>query len=73
MWTTISSSPSFFKVTLNVNLTTMLVMTTIFISKIEGGLPPTSDIKMINIWLILCQLAPFAQVVLLIAMGETKW
>ena len=30
--------------------------------------PPTSDIKMIDIWLILCQLAPFVQVVLLTAM-----
>ena len=45
----------------------MLVMTTIFISKMES-LPPTSDIKMIDIWLILCQLVPFAQVVLLTAM-----
>ena len=44
----------------------MLVMTTIFISKMEG-LPPTSDIKMIDIWLILCQLVPFAQVVLITA------
>ena len=49
------------------NLTTILVLTTIFISKMEGGLPPTSDIKMIDIWLILCQLVPFAQVVLLTA------
>ena len=65
--------PFFFEAALSVNLTTMLVLTTIFISKIEGGLPPTSDIKMIDIWLILCQLAPFAHVVLLIAMGETKW
>ena len=56
--------PYFFEATLSVNLPTMLVITTIFISKIEGSLPPTSDIKMINIWLILCQLAPFAQVVL---------
>ena len=45
----------------------MLVMTTIFISKMEG-LPPTSDIKMIDVWLILCQLGPFSQVVLLTAM-----
>ena len=52
---------------MSVNLTTMLVMTTIFISKMES-LPPTSDIKMIDIWLILCQLAPFVQVVLLTAM-----
>ena len=42
----------------------MLVMTTIFISKMEG-LPPTSDTKMIGYWSILCQLVPFAQVVLL--------
>ena len=45
----------------------MLVMTTIFISKREG-LPPTSDIKMIDIWLVLCQMVPFAEVVLLTAM-----
>ena len=45
----------------------MLVMTTIFISKMEG-LPPTSTTKMIDYWLILCQLVPFAQVVLLTAM-----
>ena len=44
----------------------MLVMTTIFISKMEG-LPPTSATKMIDYWLILCQLVPFAQVVLLTA------
>ena len=59
--------PVFFEAALSVNLTTMLVMTTIFISKMES-LPPTSDIKMIDIWLILCQLAPFVQVVLLTAM-----
>ena len=52
---------------LSVNLTTMLVMTTIFISKMEG-LPPTSATKMIDYRLILCQLVPFAQVVLLTAM-----
>ena len=58
--------PFFFEAALTVNLTTMLVMTTIFISKMDG-LPPTSDIKMIDIWLILCQLVPFAEVVLLTA------
>ena len=57
----------FFEAALSVNLTTMLVMTTIFISKMES-LPPTSDIKMIDIWLILCQLVPFFQVVLLTAL-----
>ena len=59
--------PYFFEAALSVNLTTMLVMTTIFISKMEG-LPPTSATKMIDYWLILCQLVPFAQVVLLTAM-----
>ena len=59
--------PFFFEAALSVNLTTMLVMTTIFISKMEG-LPPTSATKMIDYWLILCQLVPFVQVVLLTAM-----
>ena len=52
---------------MSVNLTTMLVMTTIFISKMEG-LPSTSDIKMIDIWLVFCQMVPFAEVVLVTAM-----
>ena len=59
--------PFFFEAALSVNLTTMLVMTTIFISKMEG-LPPTSDVKMIDYWLILCQMMIFAEVVLLTAM-----
>ena len=46
-----------------VNLTIMLVMTTIFTSKIEE-LPPTSDMKMIDIWLIFCLVVPFAEVIL---------
>ena len=41
----------------------MLVMTTIFISKMEG-LPPTSETKMIDMWLILCQLVPFIEVII---------
>ena len=57
----------FFEAALSVNLTTMLVMTTIFISKMES-LPPTSDIKMIDLWLVFCQMIPFAEVVLLTAM-----
>ena len=56
----------FFEAALGVNLTTMLLMTTIFMSKMEG-LPPTSDIKMIDIWLVLCQMVPFAEVILLTA------
>ena len=63
--------PFFFEAALSVNLTTMLVMTTIFISKMEN-LPPTSDIKMIDIWLILCQIYPFLEVVLLTAMEYNR-
>merc|ERR1712051_596677 len=63
--------PFFFEAALSVNLTTMLVMTTIFMSKMEG-LPPTSDIKMIDIWLVLCQMVPFAEVVLLTAMEYNR-
>ena len=59
--------PFFFEAALSVNLTTMLVMTTIFISKMES-LPPTADIRMIDVWLILAQLLPFIEVVLLTAM-----
>ena len=44
-------------------LTIMLVMTTIFTSKIEE-LPPTSDMKMIDIWLIFCLVVPFLEVIL---------
>ena len=63
--------PIFFEAALSVNLTTMLVMTTIFISKMES-LPPTSAIKMIDIWLIICQMVPFLEVVLLTAMEYNR-
>ena len=47
------------------------MITTIFIRKMEG-LPPTSDIKMIDIWLVLCQMVPFAEVILLTAMEHYR-
>ena len=49
----------YFEASVTVNLTIMLVMTTIFTSKI-AELPPTSDTKMIDIWLIFCLLVPFS-------------
>ena len=55
--------PFFFEAALSVNLTNMLVMTTIFISVMEK-LPLTSYPKMIDYWLIFCQLVPFSEVVL---------
>ena len=56
--------PYFFEAALTVNLTTMLVLTTIFISVMEK-LPSTAYIKLIDVWLIFCQLIPFTEVVLL--------
>ena len=55
--------PFFFEAALTVNLTNMLVMTTIFTSVMEK-LPLTSNLKMIDIWLIFCQLVPFAEVMI---------
>ena len=51
--------PEYFEASVTVNLTIMLVNTTIFTSKIQE-LPPTSDTKMIDIWLIFCLLVPCA-------------
>ena len=53
--------PVYFEAALTVNLTNMLVMTTIFISVMER-LPTTSYLKMIDHWLIYCQLVPFTEV-----------
>ena len=53
----------YFEADVGLNLTIMLVMTTIFTSKIDA-LPPTSDTKMIDLWLIFSLLIPFAAVVI---------
>ena len=58
--------PFFFEAALSVNLTNMLVMTTIFISVMEK-LPLTSYPKMIDYWLIFCQLVPFVEVSFLLS------
>ena len=47
-----------------VNLTVMLVITTLFISVMEK-LPSTSYIRMVDIWLIFGQLIPFVEVALI--------
>ena len=53
------------------NLTTMLVMTTIFIAVMDK-LPSTAYIKMIDIWLIFGQLIPFARVVITTLMEQLR-
>ena len=62
-FTTIFFDKDLFGDAIAVNLTIMLVMTTIFTSKIEE-LPPTSDMKMLDIWLICCLVIPFLEVIL---------
>jgi len=59
--------PFYFEAALTVNLTTMLVLTTIFIAVMEK-LPSTAYVKMIDVWLIFGQLIPFTEVVLLTMM-----
>ena len=53
----------YFEATLTVNLTVMLVITTLFISVMDK-LPPTSYIKWAEKWLIFAQLIPFLQAIL---------
>ena len=59
--------PYYFEAALSVNLTTMLVITTIFMTVMQM-LPATAYVKMIDIFLIFGQLYPFAEVVLLTTM-----
>ena len=59
--------PYYFEAALSVNLTTMLVITTIFMTVMQM-LPSTAYVKMIDIFLIFGQLYPFAEVVLLTIM-----
>ena len=56
--------PFFFEAALTVNLTVMLLITTLFIS-VMTKLASTSYIKWIEFWLIFAQLIPFTEVVLL--------
>ena len=53
----------FFEAVVTVNLTTMLVLTTMFIS-VSNNLPTTAYVKMIDVWLIFNLLMPFILVLL---------
>ena len=52
----------FFEAVVTVNLTVMLVLTTMFIS-VSSNLPTTSYVKMIDIWLLVSLLFPFLSVI----------
>ena len=70
--------PFYFEAAVTVNLTVMLVLTTLFIRYIRSvdhlderfcsvmeKLPPTSYVRLVDIWLICGQLIPFIEVILL--------
>ena len=53
----------FFEAIVTVNLTSLLVLTTLFIS-VSGNLPKTAYVKMIDIWLIFVLCVPFVETIL---------
>ena len=54
---------SYFEAIVTVNLTVMLVLTTMFVG-LSQTLPKTSYIKMVDIWLIFNLLIPFVEVLI---------
>ena len=61
----------YFEAAMGTNLTTMLMMTTIFMT-VMAELPSTAYVKHIDIWLIGCQLVPFLEVLLLISIEALR-
>ena len=53
----------FFEAIVTVNLTSLLVLTTLFIS-VSNNLPKTAYVKMIDIWLIFVLCIPFIEVII---------
>ena len=53
----------FFEAVVTVNLTSLLVLTNLFIS-VSQTLPPTAYVKMVDVWLIFAQMVPFVEVLL---------
>ncbi|XP_023329745.1 gamma-aminobutyric acid receptor subunit beta-like [Eurytemora carolleeae] len=62
-YATVFFKPFFFEATVTVNLTTLLVLVTLFVS-VSNSLPPTSYMKMVDIYLIFCLFIPFVIVLL---------
>ena len=52
-----------FKAIVTVNLTSLLVLTTLFIS-VSSSLPQTAYVKMVDVWLIFAQVVPWIEVLL---------
>ena len=56
------SQPKDFTPIVMVNVTTLLVLTTLFIS-VSDSLPRTSYVKLIDVWLIVSLMVPFANII----------
>ena len=52
-----------FQAIVSVNLTSLLVLTTLFIS-VSSSLPQTAYVKMVDVWLIFAQVIPWVEVLL---------
>ncbi len=61
----------YFEAIVTVNLTSMLALTTLFVS-IFNSLPQTAYIKMMDVWLIFCLTIPFLEVMLQVAVYLIK-
>ena len=55
--------PFFFEAVVTVNLTVMLVLTTMFVG-VSQTLPKTASIKMVDYWLVFNLLIPFVEVLI---------
>ena len=53
----------FFEATISVNVTAMLVLTTMFIN-VSNNLPKTNYIQMIDVWLLVSLVKPFLDILL---------
>ena len=60
--------PSDFEANVTVNVTTLLVLTTLFIS-VSDSLPRTSYVKAVDIWLIANLMIPFLEIILISLMN----
>ena len=61
----------FFEAVISLNVTVMLVLTTMFIS-VSDSLPKTANIKMIDIWLLFNQIKPFNDILMTTYMDHLK-
>ena len=64
--------PFYFESAIAVNLTVMLVLTSMFIS-VVAGLPVTAYIKLIEVWLLFTLFIPFVDVLLTCAIDNMRY